>query len=328
MIRSLAAVLMLGLAAGPAHGQQSTSSAQRTSEAVPRSKVEFPARPELLRQIALYEAAAQRADTEHWTDESLVKIYSHLGGLYEDAAMYLKSEAAMRRAIALLRTGQQNELAAEIGHLAVLHIAIGELREAENEQLEALRVRESVREPLGIAQTWNDLADVYIKQRHYKKAMDYARRAMEVLGDDPKVDVAERILVRQTLAYALCGERHCAPAVPLLKDAIELAKSSFGADSLEVGVGDYLLGYACWQSGDLVDAAEWMERGTARMRVDMGWGHPVYVNAMSQYARFLRERGQVEAAVTAEREVRQAEAVVDVRSFTGRTGELGAAAPR
>jgi len=49
---------------------------------------------------------------------------------------------------------------------------------------------------------------------------------------------------------------------------------------------------------------------------------------MSQYARFLRERGQVEAAVTAEREVRQAEAVVDVRSFTGRTGELGAAAPR
>ena len=66
------------------------------------------------------------------------------------------------------------------------------------------------------------------------------------------------------------------------------------------------------------DAAEWMGRGINRMKVDMGWGHPLYVNSVNQYALFLRKQGQMEAADSAQREVRQAQSVVDVRSFTGR----------
>ena len=141
-------------------------------------------------------------------------------------------------------------------------------------------------------------------------------RAMPVLADNPKVDVGDRIAARQTLALSLCGLKQCGQAIQLLKDALEMQKSAYGAGSLLVGAGEYLLGYAYWQNGDMEDAADLMARGTARMKIDLGWGHTIYLNAMTQYARFLRQRGQLEAATTAEREIKMANAVVDAREST------------
>lgn len=288
----------------------------------------FPDKPELLRRIALYEAAERSAERAHTGTESMVRIYSNLAALYEDACMYSRSEEVMHREIAMLRSGPQDELADAIGHLAVLHIAMGEMRQAEKDDFEALRISESMGNPVGVALTWTDLADVDIKQRHYKQALDYAQRAMAVLAENPKVDVADRIVVRQTLAYALCGLKECGQAIPILKDAIEMEKSSYGADSLMVGTGYYLLGYTYWQNGDMEDAAELMARGTARMKVDLGWGHTIYLNAMTQYARFLRQRGQKEAAASAEREVKMANAVVDARSLTTSSSAFAGAGSR
>jgi hypothetical protein len=104
----------------------------------------------------------------------------------------------------------------------------------------------------------------------------------------------------------------------MLKDAVELEKSSYGENSLLTGTGWFLLGYAYWQNGDMADAAEWMGRGTARMKIDLGWGHVLYVNAISQYVKFLRQRGQVEEAVSEERELGQVLSVVDARTLTVR----------
>jgi hypothetical protein len=97
-----------------------------------------------------------------------------------------------------------------------------------------------------------------------------------------------------------------------------LAKGGFGAESLPVALARYHLGYAYWQNGDMSAAEVWMEQGTEGMRAQFGWGHPIYLDAMQQYATFLRQRGQLEAASTAEREVKRAESVVDARSFTAR----------
>ena len=55
------------------------------------------------------------------------------------------------------------------------------------------------------------------------------------------------------------------------------------------------------------------------MKADFGWDRSLYLNAMRQYARFLRESGQLEAAVNAEAVVNQADAVVDARTLTGMT---------
>ncbi len=320
--------VMMSPSVMPASAQQAGGDASQAATGSVGSDAVFPGKPELLRRIALYEAAEQSAERTHPGLESMVKIYYNLAALYEDVCMYAKSEAVMRREISLLRSGPQNELADAIGHLGVLHIAMGDLHQAEKDDLEALRIRESVGDPVGIALTWSDLSDVYIKLQHYKPALDYAQKAMAVLADNPKADVADRITVRQTLAYALCGLKQCGQAISVLKDALEMEKKAYGADSLMVGSGYYLLGYTAWQNGDMEDASTWMARGTARMKVDLGWGHTIYLNAMTQYAKFLRQRGQMEAAASAEREVKMANAVVDARSLSTSTSAFATAGPR
>ena len=230
MIRSfglMASVMLMALV--PANGQQAGEQvAHNTAVTTAQSEVGFPGKAELIRDIALYEDAERSAERTHPGMDSMVKIYSNLSGLYEDAGMYVQSEDQMRREIAMLRSGPPDELAEAIGHLAVLHIAMGDLREAEKNELEALRVREGAGDPVGTALTWNDLAEVYIKEKQFKKALEYAEKATSVLADNPKVDVADRIAVRQTLAYALCGMKQCGQAIPILKDALELEKSSYG----------------------------------------------------------------------------------------------------
>jgi hypothetical protein len=82
-------------------------------------------------------------------------------------------------------------------------------------------------------------------------------------------------------------------------------------------MGCFQLGYTYWRDGEIVDAARWLERGTALMKVELGWGHPVYINALRDYAKFLRQHGTTESALAVEREIHQADAKVDVNSMTG-----------
>jgi len=294
------------------------ATAQPAAPTAPHLGPMFPDKPTLLRGIEINEAALEKAWSTHASNEILVKIYSNLGGLYEDASLYLKSEDAMRHAISLLRTGPQDQLADEFGHLGMLHVAMDEQGEAVKDQLAALRIRESIGDPIGIALSRNDLADVYIKERRYNKALDLAQASYDVLAENSRVAPTDRIGSYETLAYALCGIHQCDRAIALLQSAIQLASASFGADSLSVGLVTYLLGDSYWKNGDLNRAADLMRRGTDRMKQDMGWGHAMYLNAMAQYAKLLRQRGEVEAASAAQREVRQAADVVDARSFTGR----------
>jgi tetratricopeptide (TPR) repeat protein len=327
----LRAVLMLGLVIGAGSGMavgQGAGSAQQVSAATAAEEADFPDRPELLRRVASYEAAARRGEAAHSPDESLAKVYLRLGAMYADLAMYPKSEEAVRRGIALRRSGPESELAVAIQDLALVHVAMGALGDAEKEELEALRIRERVGNPMAIADSWSQLAGVYLRRREYKKAVEFGQKAMDVLDGGSGVDPADRIAVRFTVARALCEGRECAKAIPLLKQSIELAEGAYGKNGLPVGVGYYLLGNAYWHTGDMAGAAEWMERGTTRMKVELGWGHPMYLEALGQYALFLRGRGRTEDAAVIEREVRRAEAVVDVRSLPQHTGTLGLTAPR
>jgi hypothetical protein len=109
----------------------------------------------------------------------------------------------------------------------------------------------------------------------------------------------------------------------LLKAAIDEGKAKLQPDDLPIGVGGFLLGYACWKSGNVSDADRFMQEGTAAMSRQLGWGHPAYLSALKQYAQFLRENRQVEAANVVERRIRQAEAVVDVHSIQTSQGMFG-----
>jgi hypothetical protein len=70
-------------------------------------------------------------------------------------------------------------------------------------------------------------------------------------------------------------------------------------------------------------ASKYMEHGTGIMKEQLGWGHPTYLNALMQYARFLREDRRVEDAEAVERQIRLADAVVDVHSIQTGNGSVG-----
>ncbi|HEX4759060.1 MAG TPA: tetratricopeptide repeat protein [Terracidiphilus sp.] len=315
MIRSLIALFVCALAATAANAQAHHPSIP-SPERGQQNNYSIPDKPELLRRVAVYEAAAHNAVNAHASAESLVKIYANLGALYMDLTMYPKGEDAMKHAILLLKDGPKDVLAEEIGHLSVLHSAMGEVKQAEKDQMRALAIREAIGDPLGIALTWSDMAELYFRERQMKKALDYAQRAFPVLAGNTSVSAADRIAVKQTLAVVLCEVRQCARAISIMKDALELAKSTYGEDSLAAGIEKFLLGHVYWRNGDEPDAAEWMKRGIERMKVDLGWGHAIYLNSMREYAVFLRRSGQVEEAASAQSEVRRAESIVDARSFT------------
>jgi tetratricopeptide (TPR) repeat protein len=311
MTRLMLIVLVSILCAAQIHAQPPASAPTNVDTSIPP-------KAELLRRIDLYETALHRAGIDRIDDASVARVYASLGNCYLDLAMYFKAEDAMQHAIALMRNGPQVVLADEIGQLAGLHYLMGDPRLAEKGEMDALRIRQQIGDPVGIALTWNDLANVYIGQRQFSKALDYAQRAIPVLASNPGVQASDRIAIRQTLASALCGTHQCNRAIPLLQQALSLACDNFGVDSLPAGVSTYLLGYAYWQNGQMDKAADYMRGGIGRMKQDWDWGYTLYVKAVEQYAKFLHQRGQMESAALEERELRHMTETVDARSFVGR----------
>jgi tetratricopeptide (TPR) repeat protein len=309
MKRYPVAVLMCALIAGPMTGQSVTSTPAVST------KDEFPEKPELLRRIGLYETAARHAEEAHTLDGRLISVYLNLGGMYEVAAMYPRAEDAIARAISLIRSGVKGDLPQALLAMGSLHVGMGEFRKAERDENEALRLQEATDDRKGMAQSWGYLAATYFKEKKYDQAIDDGQRAMDLLGSAPHTDAVDRIAVRQTLANAYCMLGDCERGLPLLRESLEIAKTAYGEDSPPAALAYYLLGYTSWRAGDRV-GAQAMERGLRGMKGTLGWGHPVYVQAMKNYALFLRESGQVAMAGRVEGEVRQAEAVVDARTFT------------
>jgi hypothetical protein len=283
---------------------------------------EIPTRAVLLQRISVYEAAAKEAEAAGASDDTVAKVYAQLASFYEEAGMYSQSEVALGHAVTLLRRNAESssQLATNINYLGMLHAEMGKMREAEREELEALRLRQNAGDSLEIARSWNALSAFYFKERKYAPSRDLAQRALDEFSRDKQADVIDRISSRLNLSLALCYMKECPSAIPVLKDTIAISKIAFKPTDFPVGEGEFLLGFAYWKSGDVAGANEYMEEGTSMMKAQLGWGHPAYLNALGQYARFLRENRRVEDAEAIERQIRRAEGVVDVHSIQTRDG--------
>lgn len=269
----------------------------------------------LMARIALDEAAVRRSEAARVGNVELSKAYEQLGLLYEDAAAWERSEAALRHAISLLGPERNEDLAVALSDLGNLHILMGKMRETEKEELEALKVRQDLGDPLQIARSWNDLAVLNLQKQKFEKSIDFARRAEAEFVRNEKASALDRITVRLALGEALCSLKDCASAIPMLKATLEEATATLRREELPVGFSTFLLGYAYWKSGEMSLAGEYLERGTTLMSVRLGWGHPAYLKALAHYAQYLRENQRIEAAKVVEGQIRQAQAVVDVHSL-------------
>jgi len=313
LVKGILVFIMAGsMAAGEARAaiapQQANPAENETQQSEPAK---------LMQQIALYERAARSAETLHVERTTMSRIYSRLGDFYANAGLFLKAEDAMKRAVGDMKEGPRAELALEYAQLGVVHVEMGKTREGEKDEMKALRIRETMGDPILVAFTQSDLAGLYSIEQKFKKAVEYAQKAYEVLGDRSAVSVDDRVQVRLSLGFALTAVRSCGKGLPILKDALDLARSSPAEPGRKMGYAEYVLGYGYWHCGDNDRASAWLQRGTTDMKADFGWDRSLYVNAMSQYAKFLRTTGQLAAAQSAEAVVNQADAVVDARSMTG-----------
>jgi tetratricopeptide (TPR) repeat protein len=284
----------------------------------------------LMHRIALAEATVRQAEAAHESNVALSKAYEQLGLWYQTAGQWGRSEAALDHAVSLLRhtSDPSADLAAAISQLGCLHLTMGKSRESEKEEQEALRLRQAIGDPLLIARSQAALAIFYLAKQKFEKARDLARQAEAEFVRNGRADVLDRVTARSALAEALCKLKDYASAIPLLKAVIEEAKAALRPDDFPVGVSNFLLGYAYWKSGNMSGAEEFMKRGTEQMSVQLGWGHPAYLRALTFYAEFLRQNKQVEAATVVERRIRQAEAVVDVHSIQTAQGLFGVSGSR
>jgi tetratricopeptide (TPR) repeat protein len=304
------------MAGGVDQATQPTGVTANTADAVKKN---------LLHHVALAEAVVRQAEAAHATIEVLSRDYVQLGLWYQNAAQWGRSEAALDHAISLLRHSVEPSavLATAIGQLASLHVMMGKFRESERESKEALRIREDIGDQLLIARSRDELAILYLAEQKFEKSRDFARQAEAEFVKNGRADVLDRITARFTLAEALCSLKDCPSAISLLRATLDEANAALRPDDFAVGLNNFLLGYAYWKSGNLSGAEEYMARGTALISIQLGWGHPAYLRALKFYAQFLHENQKVEAANVVERQIRQAQAVVDVHSIQSAQGMFG-----
>jgi len=281
---------------------------------------------QLLHRIDLYEDALRQAKDAHASDAELGRLYLTIGVLSDEAQLWDRAEINLEQARSLLAHSAESsrDLATTLGVLGTLHMVMRKFRQSEKEEEEALRLRENLRNPLLIARSWSDLATLYLAENKFAKAKGFAEKAIAEFGANAGTTVYDRITVRYVLGVALCMSKDCASAIAPLEDAVHEAK----ANLLQDGMGDFLLGYVFWKSGNLVEGGRHMEEGMDVLNEQLGVGNPSSLVASRQYAKFLRESRRVDEAEVIERRIRQAEAVVDVHSIQAYQGGNGLAALR
>lgn len=210
-----------------------------------------------------------------------------LAVLCQDAARYRDSERAYRRAIQLLKPGAQAAFADALDHMGTMYLETNRVGKAESLERRALAIRESRNDLLGISISHMHLAGVMLGKHEYGSAESEADMAVALLAPEqahPAVQTAatpeEQMTALIDLSLARCARQACASAVPVLRRALGIAHANYIANSVPVGMLDFLLGYALWKSGETASAGDQMHNGTQELASQFGWGHPTYVRVL------------------------------------------------
>ena len=222
-----------------APAQQVTQGSSETGVSA-NSQLTF--KEEVTHRIALAEADLRQAESTHVSDVELARLYGQLGLMYEDLGQMVRAEAMLQHAVSLLRHADEpnEDLAKAVSRLGNLHVVMGKLSPGRGEDMEALKLRQKLGDPLQIARSWSDLAALSIAQHKFAKARDFAQKAITEFAANAQAEVIDRIAARYALSLALCYLKDCPSAVPLLKDAIEDAKASQQV-GFPTGLGNFLL---------------------------------------------------------------------------------------
>jgi len=221
----------------------------------------------------------------------LGRLWAHLASDYLDAMDFAKSEAAYNHALRLMEPlpEAQEDYATTLDNLGSLYLISGRFNESERCRKRALAVREATGNELEIARGKAHLAKVHLAQLKYKEAH---REALEgytemIALKDPNTSGVFSALV--TLIYAECSRGECAvAALEHARKALLLARSTFAADSVEVGHAHLALGFAEWKTGMKDGPDEEMRASIEIMKARSSSRDPYALSgALRQYQSYL-----------------------------------------
>jgi tetratricopeptide (TPR) repeat protein len=252
-----------------------------------------------------YEAASRDAEGSNMPSIQAGRIWSHLGTLYQDAGKYDQSQTAYEHATRSLTIPpvSQPDLAVAIDNLGTLYMETGNVKEAEQAELKALKIREGAGLKSELPKSWYHLASLYLRERHPAKSKEFAQLAVDAFFRDTNAVPEDKIGSLLVLASSDCQSHRYPEAIVQFQTALRLTMTTYGPDHYPIGLNMFLLGYAYWKNGDLASADEYMKRGYDLVGAEMGW-HPAYLFFMTQYAHFLRDEHKRDEARILEQEIK------------------------
>jgi tetratricopeptide (TPR) repeat protein len=199
---------------------------------------------------------------------------------------------------------------------------MGNVKEAEREESNALKIREQTGLSSDLSRSWYHLAVLYLREHRSQKAKEFAERAVDALLANSSAAPEDRIGSLFVLGAILCQSHAYPQAIAKIQSALEIANATYGSEKFPTGLGAFLLGYVDWKNGDSASADKLMRRGTEILSKELGWEHPAYLCVMAQYARFLRAERRHDLARAVEQQVKSMRAHLSSNPAYGRNSQI------
>lgn len=197
-------------------------------------------------------------------DQELTFFMSKLAALYKAESKYDESLDLYKRTLALVekRAGRDSSEAATVhANMALLFQKMGRFKEAESEELLAIKLFEEKLGPESreLGQAKSDLGTFYMQNRNAKKAIPLLESALAILGKSAGGQVSYATCADE-LGTAYFSESRYAEAEELARKALAVYEKALGPKNLEVAVTLSNLGFRLSRQSKNQEAIESFKR--------------------------------------------------------------------
>jgi tetratricopeptide (TPR) repeat protein len=283
VIRSQVSLLTtLSLSFGIAYGQ--TSGPQGANPQTTNSTMSV-SQARTLQDLESVRAAEQ----QHLPDAQQGALWLQLAFAYWDATQFPKAEDAFDKSLRLLKgvPSERKQYAEILDDLASLYLSYGRQEDAESTATAALKVRQELGNPLGIAMSQIRLADIALTRHEFKKAERLAQPAMQVMQSSPDATNVALLSGFITLTYARCSLGNSGEGLQSAQQAIAFANGHYASQSAPVGFALETLGFAQWKAGATQEGEKDMREGIEILQKTLAPADPRLAGVMMQYSTYL-----------------------------------------
>ena len=235
------------------------------------------------------------------------RLYSTLGGVYDQLDDYAKAEAMCRAAILLQQSvaGKDDESVVQlIHHLGLVQGQQGNLVGAEKSLRQVLAAEEKLtgKENPEVIETMANLAEILQQRGDLPGAENLLRDALTRTTKSPGLQQTQSALLLDELGLLLWSRGDLSGAEASLTESLSRRKSAFGEMNPEVAVALGNIGLVRWERGNLRGAEEAQRQALEIRKKLFGEEHTQVANSLNNLALVLSDESDFAGAEAAQRQ--------------------------